>query len=102
MDLSLNLLMVENRKVCQIKKWNNHNIGSLWMCLIEEVGELAASVRRHTRKYADRKKMSIENEIMDVLSYILQIADFYDIDLNKAWNKYINCNYPSMTHCVPL
>lgn len=73
-----------------MKRWNNHNIGSLWMCLIEEVGELAASVRRFTGKYADRKKMSIENEIMDVLSYILQIADFYDLDLNKAWSKYIN------------
>ena len=71
------------------KGWDGVSIDHLWLFLIEEVGELASSIRRTTNNFSDRKKVNIEGEIMDVMSYLLQIADIFDINLDEAWDKYI-------------
>ena len=52
--------------------------------LTEEIGELAGAVRRVLNIYNDKKKISLEGEIMDVLSYILQLANMYKIDLDNS------------------
>jgi len=87
--MSLNYYKLENRDVCSAQGWGAISVSSLWLCLLEEVGELAASVRRHMKIYADHKKMDIKSEIMDVFSYVLQLADMYNIDLDKTWNKHM-------------
>lgn len=86
--MSLNFYKIENRKICIYKGWNKINISSLWLCMMEEVGELTASIRRKIKIFPDYKSMQIQAELMDVLSYILQLADMYDIDLDKCWDKY--------------
>ena len=87
---SLNSYKTITKNICERKGWANVSVEYLWMFLIEEVGELASAIRRHTKQFPDRKKINVEGEIMDVLSYLFQIADIFDIDLDKAWEKHIH------------
>ena len=88
---TMNKYKSETAYICKRKGWYNTNIDVLWMCLIEEIGELASSIRRSTDRFTDHKRVNIEGEIMDVLSYIFHIADLYNIDLDKVWNENIKC-----------
>ena len=88
-DIMLNEYKQKTKEICMKKGWDGVSIDHLWLFLIEEVGELASSIRRTTNNFSDRKKVNIEGEIMDVMSYLLQIADIFDIDLDEAWDKYI-------------
>lgn len=74
-------------KLCRFKGWNDNNVEKIWLLLIEEIGELAGSIRRHNNIYRDRKKVKIEDELGDVFSYLFQIAGVLDIDLNQMWNS---------------
>jgi len=91
-NVSLNDYKKMTRAVCEKKGWHKVSIEYLWMFLIEEVGELASAIRRHKKQFPDRKKVNVEGEIMDVLSYIFQIADILDIDLNLAYEKHKDNN----------
>ena len=75
-------------RICKTKGWNEVSIPHIWMFLTEEIGELASAIRRTTNQFSDKKKTSIEGEIMDVLSYLFQIAHVFEIDLDKAWNEH--------------
>ena len=75
-------------EICKTKGWNEVSIPHIWMFLTEEIGELASAIRRTTNQFSDKKKTSIEGEIMDVLSYLFQIAHVFDIDLDKAWKEH--------------
>ena len=54
--------------------WDKIKLDHLWMFLTEELGELAGAIRRNNNQFQDRKRISIEGEIMDVLSYLFQLA----------------------------
>lgn len=95
MNNSLNYYKDQTMNICQKKGWTDVSIEYLWMFLIEEVGELASAIRRHKKQFPDRKKINIEGEIMDVLSYLFQIADIFDIDLDTAWEKHIHAQSQS-------
>ena len=75
--------------MCEHKGWTKSTIEQVWLLLTEEIGELASAIRRATNQFSDRKKVNVEGEIMDVLSYLLQIADKFDIDLDAEWQKRI-------------
>uniref|UniRef100_A0A6C0F7F4 NTP pyrophosphohydrolase MazG-like domain-containing protein n=1 Tax=viral metagenome TaxID=1070528 RepID=A0A6C0F7F4_9ZZZZ len=89
---SLNECKMTTIKICKAKGWNDVSTPHLWMFLIEEIGELASAIRRSTNQFTDNKKINIEGEIMDVLSYMFQLAERFDVDLDLEWNKYINKN----------
>lgn len=89
MNMSLNECKVETMKICEKKGWDKVPVENIWMYLTEEVGELASAIRRSTNQFSDRKKTSIEGEIMDVLSYLFQIAHIFDIDLDNAMKEHI-------------
>ena len=52
--------------------------------LMEEVGELASSVRKDERMINNNIKGSVEEELVDVLYYTVCLANIYDIDLEKC------------------
>ena len=53
--------------------------------LMEEVGELAQAVIRHFPNATDDNiKGTIDEEVYDVLFYILAIANEYNVDLEKC------------------
>ena len=58
-------------------------------CLMlgEEVGELFKAVRKAENIKIDQnsKVDSVENELSDVLIFLLEIANMYNIDLEKAF-----------------
>lgn len=76
-------------QICDRKGWSDVSIEYIWMFLVEEVGELASAIRRHQKQFPDRKKINIEGEIMDVLSYLFQISHILDIDLDEGWKNFI-------------
>jgi len=76
-----------SNNLCVKKGWDEADIKNVWMFLIEEIGELASAVRRTSHKFVDKKKVSVEGEVMDVLSYLFQIALMYNIDLDKALSE---------------
>jgi len=78
----------QTMEICRKKGWDNVSIEYLWMFFVEEVGELASAIRRHKKQFPDRKKINIEGEIMDVLSYLFQIADIFNVDLDVAWKNF--------------
>lgn len=55
-----------------------------FMKFIEEVGELSECIRKDKRMINDNIKGTIEEELYDVLYYILCLANVYDIDLEKS------------------
>ena len=56
-----------------------------FMKLSEEVGELAAAMRKDLRtKNGDDVKNTIDEEIWDIVYYALALANCYDIDLEKV------------------
>ncbi|MFD1739620.1 MazG nucleotide pyrophosphohydrolase domain-containing protein [Bacillus salitolerans] len=54
--------------------------------LIEEVGELAESLRKDKRMEQGVIKGTIEEELYDVLYYILAIANVHEIDLQECFH----------------
>lgn len=92
--MNWNNVKQEHKTICESKGWATSDISQVWMLLIEELGELAGSIRRCTKRFVDNKKVSVDTELMDVLSYILQIADMYDIDLEKVWYKHVQLEIP--------
>ncbi|MHC0039392.1 MazG nucleotide pyrophosphohydrolase domain-containing protein [Pseudoneobacillus sp. C159] len=55
--------------------------------LIEEVGELAAVLRKDIRmEQQGTIKGTIEEELYDVLYYVVGLANIYDIDLEKCFH----------------
>lgn len=52
--------------------------------LIEEVGELSEAIRKDTRLNDGEIKGTIEEELYDVLYYVLALANVYDINLEEC------------------
>ncbi len=60
------------------------------MYLSEEVGESAKAARQLLNSRVDKnsEKYELGHELADVLSYVLDIANRFDIDLEKTyWEK---------------
>lgn len=80
-------------KIKNIK--HKHTTSEQYMLkLMEEVGELAEVVRKNKRmEKGESIKGTIEEELNDVLYYVVCLANFYDIDLENAiyLKEEINC-----------
>jgi len=83
--MALNFYKKQTKEMCVKMKWDQVDTPHLWLFLIEEIGELASAIRRTTTDFVDRKKVNIDAEMIDVMSYLFQIADKFDIDLDEAW-----------------
>jgi NTP pyrophosphatase (non-canonical NTP hydrolase) len=71
------------------KKWLGPTLSDIYMYFIEEVGELASAIRRQRNQFRDKKKIKITEEMGDVFSYLFQLADMLDIDLDDMWAQQI-------------
>ena len=85
---SLNRCKEDTMRICKVKGWDNVSVPHIWMFVVEEIGELASAIRRNTGQFSDKKKINVEGELMDVLSYLFQLAHVFDIDLDEAWELY--------------
>lgn len=62
-------------------EWSN----GYFQKLTEEVGELSEAIRKNKKKgKEDGIKGTIDEELYDVMYYVLALANIYDIDMEKC------------------
>ncbi|HEU5199074.1 MAG TPA: MazG nucleotide pyrophosphohydrolase domain-containing protein [Ktedonobacterales bacterium] len=75
-------------EVCQERGWTKDTPAEKFVLFIEEVGELAKAMRKAAGLYEERAKPSqwaLEEEFADVLSYLLDLANCFEIDLEAVF-----------------
>ena len=85
---TLNDLQHYIAEVCQERGWTQDSPAEKFVLFIEEVGELAKAMRKAAGLYQEQAKprdISLEEEFADVLSYLLDLANSYEVDLEKAF-----------------
>ncbi len=78
------------------------NTQRYFLKLIEEVGELAEDIRKDKRMIDNNIKGTIEEELSDVLYYILMIANTYDIDLEDCFRMKEELNRVRYGHTLRI
>src|SRR5437660_913742 len=75
-------------EVCQERGWTKDSPSEKFVLFVEEVGELAKAMRKASGLYEERARprdLSLEEEFADVLSYLLDLANCFQIDLEQAF-----------------
>jgi NTP pyrophosphatase (non-canonical NTP hydrolase) len=74
--------------VCAERGWTKDSPSEKFVLFVEEVGELAKEIRKVSGLYSERAKPSavaLEEEFADVLSYLLDLANCFQVDLEEAF-----------------
>ena len=76
-------------ELVKARGWDAASDLEIFLLLTEEVGELAKAYRRHRALFAEGQPESdtraeLAGELADVLSYLLDIAQRLDVDLESA------------------
>ncbi len=102
MDTKTNLqeLKEKVRRFCEERDWDQyHNAKELAIGIITESSELLEHFRFKSEKEIENmfnskeKRESISEELVDVLYFILRLAQKYNIDLTTEFNKKLEKNY---------
>ncbi|MFK7950122.1 MAG: MazG nucleotide pyrophosphohydrolase domain-containing protein [Saprospiraceae bacterium] len=75
--------------------WDKNNHLEMFLLFTEEVGELAKGIRAYSNLYQEESKKKskeetkkeLEGEFADVLSYLLDLANYFEVDLEKAFRE---------------
>ena len=69
--------------------WDKNDPLEIFLLFSEEIGELAKAIRNKIKLYYEPGKKikpnELEYEFADVFSYLLDLANQFDIDLEKAF-----------------
>lgn len=90
MNQNVTLAQIQNHldKTCKEKGWDKNSVSEVFLLFTEEIGELAKEVRKHTglkgEKLPDNRD-NLEGEFADVLNYLLELANRFDVDLTSAY-----------------
>ena len=79
-----------------------NNTQRYFLKLIEEVGELSEVIRKNKRMEDNFIKGTIEEELSDVLYYVLVIANTYDIDLEECFRMKEDLNRERYGHKLKI
>lgn len=90
-------LTEELRKFAKDRDWEQfHSPKNLSMALSVEAGELVEKFQWLTEQQSfelsDKKKQEVEEEIGDILIYLVRIADQLNVDLIKAASEKLKLN----------
>lgn len=84
-------LQVYIKKIGEERGWDKNNYLEIFLLLSEEFGELAKAIRNHTGLYSEKEKENnkyeLEEEFADVLNYIFDLANYFNINLEDAFRK---------------
>lgn len=87
-------LQIYMSRVKKERNWDDNPPAEIFLLLTEEVGELAKAVRKHEGLYDEpnnskkaSKRFDLEEEFADVLSYLLDLANHFEVDLETAFRK---------------
>ena len=89
----MNIYKEHTHQLCVQKGWDRVPVQTVWLLLIEEIGELASAIRQYNKifkKTGLRKDRGtdVTMEMGDVFSYLFQIAYMLDIDLDDMWSRH--------------
>ncbi len=88
-------------EVCQKRGWTKDSPSEKFVLFIEEVGELAKAMRKRAGLYEEQAKqrdISLEEEFADVLSYLLDLANCFQVDLEQAFRAKEQVNQSGTRH----
>ena len=76
--------------VCRERGWDKNTHTEKFLLFVEEVGELAKEIRNteglHSKKAKGASgRAHLEEEFADVLNYLLDLANNFNIDLEKVY-----------------
>ncbi|HEY4387605.1 MAG TPA: MazG nucleotide pyrophosphohydrolase domain-containing protein [Ktedonobacteraceae bacterium] len=77
-------------EICKERDWTKDSYAEKFLLFTEEVGELAKAIRKTQGLYqeqARQKQLSLEEEFADVLSYLLDLANCFHVDLETAFRE---------------
>ena len=77
-------------EVCKERGWVKDTYAEKFLLFTEEVGELAKAMRKTAGLYDEKakpKNIELEEEFADVLSYLLDLANYFQIDLERAFRE---------------
>ncbi len=102
-DKSLSELKNTLRTFAEERDWDKfHSPKNLAMALIAEAGELIEIFQwlteEESKSLSDSKRKQVEEELADILIYLVRLSDKLDIDLVGAANRKIETNarkYPA-------
>ncbi len=66
---------------------NKETVSDMFMLFLEECGEMAKAARKTQKMKTDKnsEQFHLDHEIADVFIYILDICNYFNIDLEKAF-----------------
>jgi NTP pyrophosphatase (non-canonical NTP hydrolase) len=77
--------------LCEERGWDKNNPLEIFLLFSEEIGELAKAIRNRMKLYHEKGKElmedELEDEFADVFSYLLDLANQFDIDLETAFRN---------------
>src|SRR5438105_10903273 len=77
-------------EVCQERGWTKDSYAEKFLLFTEEIGELAKAIRKTQGLYQEKarqKHVELEEEFADVLSYLLDLANYFQVDLETAFRE---------------
>jgi NTP pyrophosphatase (non-canonical NTP hydrolase) len=82
--------------ICKQRGWDKNSHTEIFMLFIEEIGELAKAMRNAENLYQENiqnKPLSnLREEFADVLNYLLDLANHFNVDLEAAFREKDNIN----------
>jgi len=91
----LNEFQTYIKELCIEKGWDKNSPSELFLLLTEEIGEVAKAIRNHTHLHTQKiqnseekqqkTKAELASELADVLNYLLDISNHFEIDLSQAF-----------------
>jgi len=77
-------------ELCKERGWDKDDYTQKFLLFSEEVGELAKAMRKSKGLYEEtgkEKRFELEEEFADVLNYLLDLANYFHVDLEQAFRE---------------
>ena len=88
---TLSDLQAYQEAICRYRGWDSTSDLEAFLLFTEEVGELAKAIRNRLALYQEagkpQKDHELEGEFADVLSYVMELANRFGVDLTDAYRR---------------
>lgn len=88
---TLTQLQQYQEDVCKERGWDQTSELQTFLLFSEEVGELAKAIRNRMNLFKEKGKKipkeELEGEFADVFSYLMELANKFQVDLEIAYRK---------------
>lgn len=78
------------KDICKERGWDKNTHLEIFLLFSEEVGELAKAIRKQAQLYNEEARPDTQHlaeEFADVFSYLLDLANYFNIDIEQAFRE---------------